>query len=87
MEFLKENDGIIWVDLKIVQKISTFEGFNNIFEANLTKKITFSAAYEATEDVHESIFGQRKYSSYDSFAHVKKTYQRNRSLFFKKRVN
>ena len=43
------------------------EGFNKVFERNLMTSKTYKGAYEETEKLHESAFGQRRYSCYQAF--------------------
>ena len=49
----------------------TFELFNKRFEKNMPKTASYSEAYTATEDTHQSLTGKSKYSSYDSFRKVR----------------
>lgn len=64
--------------LNLVRNLSTTEGFCKMFEDNLPEAAkqnttkTFAEAYEITERTHEQIFGERKYSSYKSFATCRK---------------
>ena len=45
----------------------TFWGFNAVFEQNLKDSPTYEQAYEATENLHETNFGHRRYANYNSF--------------------
>tara|TARA_R110002051_G_scaffold103198_1_gene174961 strand:- start:23759 stop:23983 length:225 start_codon:yes stop_codon:yes gene_type:complete len=42
-------------------------GFEDRFHSNCKNHKTYSKAYEETENEFEKYFGQRRYSSYDSF--------------------
>jgi hypothetical protein len=53
--------------LKQVRQLSTTEGFAEAFHQNLATSKTFIEAYEVTERAHECLFGERKYSCYQSF--------------------
>lgn len=44
-----------------------FEGFNLIFEDNLSKTGSKSEAYELTEQEYYDAFGFNRYKNYDSF--------------------
>lgn len=55
----------------MIQKISTAAGFIEIYEANLPSSPSYTEAYERTEQLHESIMGWRRYSSYNSFRHTR----------------
>jgi len=47
--------------------ILTFFSFNEIFEKEIKKGKKYSQAYEDAEHYHEEKYGQRRYSSYNSF--------------------
>lgn len=49
----------------------TNTAFNEIYEDLVTKSKSYTEAYEIAETVHQSIFGERRYSDYDSFRHVR----------------
>jgi len=66
-----EIEGVRFVDLTIVHKISNARGFVEVFEANLSKYSKFIDAYEATEDIHEAVIGRRRYSDYANFSHIR----------------
>jgi len=66
-----EIEGVRFVDLIIVHKISNARGFVEVFESNLPKYSKFVEAYEATEALHEVVIGRRRYSDYDSFRHIR----------------
>jgi hypothetical protein len=50
---------------------ATSESFNKLYEENLIITLSYREAYELTEDQHVKEFGQRKYSSYQSFKVVR----------------
>ena len=56
----------------LVQKLHSQRGFVEVFEENLKDSPTFTEAYERTERIHEDLFGERRYSCYQSFCVVKK---------------
>ena len=45
----------------------TFDGFNQIFEENLTLTGSKSRAYELTEKEYKESFRENRYSNYNSF--------------------
>ena len=49
----------------------TFEEFNKRFERNMHNTASYPESYRAIEEVHESLTGKTKYSSYDSFRKVR----------------
>lgn len=46
---------------------ATPQGFNERYEANLSKARTYREAYELTEQEHIARFGNSKYSGYETF--------------------
>lgn len=46
---------------------ATIESFNKLYEDNLSKTLSYTEAYELTEKQHVREFGQKKYTSYQSF--------------------
>lgn len=50
-----------------MQTQMTSECFNEVFENGLKEGKGVEESYEATERLHEIIFGQRRYSDVDSF--------------------
>lgn len=53
--------------LEITREMSTTKGFCKLFNEHLSHTKTVIRAYEMTEEVHEDLFGKRKFSSYNSF--------------------
>lgn len=49
----------------------TFEAFNGVYESMLGNGLGLEEAYHVVEECHEMIFGNRRYSSYDSFRKVR----------------
>jgi len=49
----------------------TFTGFNKRFEQLTKKSKTYHEAYEKAEEEHEHNFGERRYSGYQSFRHLR----------------
>ncbi len=50
---------------------SSTDDFMRIFEANISPKSTYKAAYEASEAEHKRLTGSNRYSNYESFRSVK----------------
>lgn len=59
---------------------ATIESFNEEYEKHLSITLSYEESYELTEQQHIKEFGQRKYSSYQSFkvnrCRYKNSYQR-----------
>lgn len=51
----------------VLLKLTNPRVFKAEFERNISKYSTHVKAYEAVEDKYKSIFGERKYSCYNSF--------------------
>ncbi|GAG13677.1 unnamed protein product [marine sediment metagenome] len=60
-----------------VRMLVKFEGFNMIFEENLSKTGSKSEAYKLTEHEYWLAFGEHRYASYESF-------RKSRERLFKK---
>jgi len=52
---------------------TTPDGFNRMFESTLKEfsNLSQSKVYEITEQKHEQIYGQRRYSSVESFRKIR----------------
>lgn len=55
-----------------VKQLMTFTGYLEVFYDNCRVTKTYEQAWALTEDEYFNIFGQNKYTSYDSFQHVRK---------------
>ena len=63
---------------ELLHKLSTRSGFNEVVESHMSSQPTLTAAYQAAEAQHLTIFGRRHYASASSF-------RVNRSKFMKKK--
>jgi hypothetical protein len=55
-----------------IQKLYSTIGFVETWESMLNQRETFKQTYERLESRYTEIFGERKYSSFDSFCIVKR---------------
>lgn len=53
-----------------MRELSTAQGFEKSYYTNLRVCKTQTDAYEMTETEYVNLFGQRKYSNYNSFRNV-----------------
>lgn len=60
-----------------IRMLVKFEGFNRIFEENLSHCGSKSEAYNLTEEEYHGAFGENRYSNYESF-------RKSRERLFKK---
>ena len=61
-------------DLKEIRR----DGFERRYQQNIKLSKTYIAAYEKTEKEYISMFGKRRYASYDSFRNVRNRYVRRK---------
>ena len=54
------------MELKYNAKL-TVKGFNDLYDDKLKETETFTDAYYEAEREHEELFGEQRYSSYQSF--------------------
>lgn len=54
-----------------IRRLNSTTGFLNLFFEKLTQTKTQAEAYREAEKEYQSIFGENRYSSYDSFRKTK----------------
>ena len=62
------------------KKIISYKRFYEYYEENTTRFPTYRAAYEATEDLYEATFGERRYSSYESFKQIRRRHRKKNQV-------
>jgi hypothetical protein len=55
-----------------VKQLITFEGYLQVFYDNVKVTRTYQQAWTLTEDEYYEVFGQNRYSCYESFSTVRK---------------
>lgn len=74
---IEATDNLSSLDIAVVSRnvlskaSATAEGFEDLFFTAYKDGISNKEAYFKAEDMHYSIFGQYKYSSYESFKNAK----------------